>query len=124
MTEELKPCLFCGGSAEHIGHYWYDGNYAGDYVRCTKCNVRNERQRLVSDPTTIDAWNTRAKAMTSEPSGIPGEFGESDWVLVHLNGVRKGREAERAKIVAWLRECGNLDDQDIADLIEAGGHLK
>lgn len=62
--------------------------------------------------------------MTSEPSGIPSEFEEEDWVLVHLNGFRKGREAERAKIVAWLRECGNLDDQDIADFIEAGGHLK
>ena len=46
--------------------------------------------------------------MTSEPSGIPGEFEEEDWVLVHLNGVRKGREAERAKIVAWLRRGEGL----------------
>jgi hypothetical protein len=63
--------------------------------------------------------------MTSEPSGIPSEFGESDWVLVHLNGVRKGREAERAKIVAWLREQdGHGYDDMRADAIENGEHLR
>ena len=84
--------------------------------------------------------------MTSEPSGIPGEFEEDDWVLVHLNGFKKGREAERAKIVAWLRgdnsrcdcaafeeyecACGGWNDYksrpllDTANAIEAGEHLK
>lgn len=57
----------------------------------------------------------------TEPSGIPREFEEDDWLIVHLHGVEKGREAERAKIVAWLRKDDFLLT---ADAIENGEHLK
>lgn len=62
--------------------------------------------------------------MTSEPSGIPGEFEEEDWVLIHLNGVRMGREAERALIVAWLKNHDGFGAPWFGQAIENGEHLK
>jgi hypothetical protein len=38
--------------------------------------------------------------------------------------LRRAAEEERAKIVAWLREPEFIYDNHLADLIEAGEHLK
>ena len=43
MTDELKPCPFCGGEA-HMPYY-------GDRVECRECK---------GSVMTIAAWNTRA----------------------------------------------------------------
>jgi hypothetical protein len=42
---------------------------------------------------------------------------------VYLTGVERGKEIERAKIVAYLRETFGFDS-DAADAIEAKEHLK
>lgn len=48
--------------------------------------------------------------------------------VAYLSGVAKGKEDERAKIVAWLRDPYQSDDDNLgiyfANEIEAGEHLK
>ncbi len=38
--------------------------------------------------------------------------------------LRRAAEAERDRIVAWLRDRGGYIAEDYADMIEAGDHLK
>lgn len=62
MSDELRPCPFCGGEAEHFGG---GGNHC---VRCTVCEVTNEtlkRGSMVFDAyrtadEAVAAWNARA----------------------------------------------------------------
>jgi len=50
MSEELKPCPFCGGHAEHI---YYDGSS----VICASCDVQT--QVFATEQEAIEAWNQR-----------------------------------------------------------------
>lgn len=62
MSDELRPCPFCGGEAEHFGG---GGNHC---VRCTVCEVTNEtlkRESMVfgayiTAEDAVAAWNARA----------------------------------------------------------------
>jgi Lar family restriction alleviation protein len=58
MTEQLKPCPFCGGDVYTIQNL-DDGsdNYGTYFVRCTECpaNVFS----FASEQQAIDKWNTR-----------------------------------------------------------------
>lgn len=65
MTEELKPCPFCGGSDSDCfiedgtgeGQYWY-------YVECRCCECRSGFYDI--DKDAISAWNTRAEMEKSD----------------------------------------------------------
>ena len=62
MTEELKPCPFCGGRAIvfHDGaHYADTGEDAGELwvVGCTKCDAMVGKDTVTE---AIAAWNRRA----------------------------------------------------------------
>lgn len=78
MSEELKPCPFCGGEAEHFGG---GGNHC---IRCTVCEVTNEtlkRGSMVFDAyrtaeEAAAAWNARA-AVTDEQFATAVHDGEA-----------------------------------------------
>jgi len=59
MSEELKPCPFCGGRAK----LWYDdtAGYMGcksdSYVYCGCCQATGSYKK--SDEEAIAAWNER-----------------------------------------------------------------
>ena len=53
MTENLKPCPFCGGESEI--HQAYDGMYQ---VECANCFARSAFAR--DKKSVIDRWNRRA----------------------------------------------------------------
>ena len=53
MTEELKPCPFCGGEAKTSHDNW---------VGCTKCDAGMDLGHFVVDGKATEAtrlWNTR-----------------------------------------------------------------
>lgn len=63
MSEELKPCPFCGGEAE----YHFDKGQTGEvygWVGCNQCDAMSchidVRSMQPEETHPIDAWNTRA----------------------------------------------------------------
>ncbi len=56
MSEELKPCPFCGGKAE-LRRY---GDSAYYYIECTQCEVGAYFYNTDND--AIAAWNMRTEA--------------------------------------------------------------
>ena len=64
MSDDLKPCPFCGGKAEAI-NYIIEGA-----VRCTDCGVSVARRHDAQGDTGYDeaiaAWNTRTKTKAEQ----------------------------------------------------------
>lgn len=61
MTDKLKPCPFCGGEAEVIGHYikGVANNYQY-FVRCKSCKARPRScNTFKKKEKAIEYWNTR-----------------------------------------------------------------
>lgn len=74
MTQELKPCPFCGGEAHVLAQHWDDGSHVW-WVECAACGA--EGMRCDDGQHAIDAWNTRAeRTCTFEPesSGLLGQY--------------------------------------------------
>lgn len=90
MSEELRPCPFCGGEASGDGHAnynrplddvaWADGSPITEafFVNCIKCGIDNGRPGLVGGYQTreqaIAAWNAR----TPPPAVGDGEVTQED----------------------------------------------
>ena len=55
MSEELKPCPFCGGEAEQQYHIFMGGEKKYPYARCIR---RNCIANKIWFP--LEGWNTRA----------------------------------------------------------------
>lgn len=56
MSDELKPCPFCGGEAVKE----YDSDW-GIVVRCLECPAIMTESPYLGVLNPIEAWNTRAK---------------------------------------------------------------
>ena len=57
MNIELKPCPFCGGTAEFGGDY-----HCGFFVECLACGTNDPLPNLrYSMEEVAAAWNTRAE---------------------------------------------------------------
>lgn len=73
MSEELKPCPFCGGK----GDYYYIMTMRKHWIGCSNCNCATDGYD--TEEEAIEAWNTRAKdanyglADLIEPEPINGE---------------------------------------------------
>lgn len=63
MTDELKPCPFCGGEAEYHSDKGPTGEVYG-WVGCNQCDAMSVhcdvRSMQPEETHPIDAWNTRA----------------------------------------------------------------
>lgn len=55
MSEELKPCPFCGGEAEITK--WHEGYF----VECREQSCGGTIGAYKTEEETIEAWNTRAE---------------------------------------------------------------
>lgn len=53
MTEELKPCPFCGGNPDVYS--WNGGGVV--WVRCRSCGI--DYKAYANADEAIEAWNTR-----------------------------------------------------------------
>lgn len=61
MSEDLKPCPFCGGEAEvHPSSDW-NTRFSGKtfFVWCDKCETRGDYYN--SEAEAVAAWNARAE---------------------------------------------------------------
>lgn len=60
MTEELKPCPFCGYDQPEV-IYAYRGSFIHAYVECGNCEARGPIEALTDDlpQAAINAWNER-----------------------------------------------------------------
>lgn len=69
MTENLKPCPFCGNEARARAQHWDDGSHVW-WVECAACGA--EGMRCDDGQHALDAWNTRVQ--------IPGEVCEIEGI--------------------------------------------
>lgn len=141
----LLPCPFCGGEPV-VPWTRIDAETTWWSVECLSCGCQLGCRG--SAEQAIEHWNTRPPAPepTRPADGLVEELRsivqctrhEDDalsflttnygTILTALR-ARSDAEAERAKIVAWLRKeyatCGPMFVQDdVADAIEAGQHRK
>lgn len=78
MDNKLKPCPFCGGEAQLIGHSPYS-------VTCRKCRATTV---ICNTPdVAIDAWNNRV-----QPTFTPNEF---DAIRRNVRDWRTERELSK-----------------------------
>lgn len=67
MTEELKPCPFCGSDVDFFMHLADDGGYTELIIECKECPagmeiwVDSDKEKDVEDAKKelFTAWNTR-----------------------------------------------------------------
>lgn len=57
MSEELKPCPFCGGKGS-LAWDWLSCQRHYDFIRCQNCGARTG-DFLCDKDKAIAAWNTR-----------------------------------------------------------------
>ena len=57
MTDNLKPCPFCGGN--NVGVFNWEVTFQGDYFKayCEDCDFELKPQ--MTEEEAIKAWNTR-----------------------------------------------------------------
>lgn len=61
MTEQLKPCPFCGGNNMDIEEFTIDFAFdIGYIIRCRDCGCTLKSIENNSEQKAIEAWNRRA----------------------------------------------------------------
>ena len=75
MTEELKPCPFCGGKAMYATYKKFK------YIRCRNCNSVSDFYKTIKE--SENAWNKRPSPWHT---GTPTENG---WYLVATENLEK-----------------------------------
>lgn len=61
MSEELKPCPFCGG-APRIKHLITAGIRTHSRIECTNCHIKTDYYvHEFSERNVIKVWNRRAQ---------------------------------------------------------------
>jgi Lar family restriction alleviation protein len=65
MSEELKPCPFCGGEAG-VGPLHTTGGFRPFHVSCYVCGV--EYQHAETEAAAIAAWNRRTPTVPDDRS--------------------------------------------------------
>lgn len=69
MTDELKPCPFCGGDAETCSYYFEEKDMTLWQVRCKErpckvehpCYTADSFISFATEAEAVEAWNTRAE---------------------------------------------------------------
>lgn len=64
MSEELKPCPFCGGKAErHTIEDEEPSNAGGDVICCSRCGASSHVE-FGRKENLVSVWNTRPELTT------------------------------------------------------------
>ena len=92
MTDELKPCPFCGGEARIVNV----AMVGCAYVVCTDCRMQSDDGNIDS---VVTAWNTRADAAGAKLAKVTED---RDDALIALASARKQLERYIAEAEAAL----------------------
>ena len=95
MSDELKPCPFCGGEAE-FEYYWWQETVV---IKCPKCGASSEPQFYENE--AIEAWNKRVETSQFEKNEL--EFIIK--VLLHDSVAKQTEDIMRINII---RKCQKL----------------
>lgn len=99
MSEELKPCPFCGGSAQESFADFHDGGH----VKCSECGVTGP---VWSNDTqdAVNAWNIRASnTLTEEQAARIAEL-EAEVQRRKKREDQAGQHASHWKIECFAAE--------------------
>jgi len=118
MSEQLKPCPFCGGAAHFFKITDLDKkNFGGDGICCGSCPITTDLMfSLMEDckPKLAEAWNRRAQPAQSVPitseTGNQAAQGASAITSVPLLTVEEIQ-------AAWVEH--GLDDCAVEDFAKA-----
>jgi len=109
MSEELKPCPFCGGYAETKCRH--DGNDIEYFeAGCHRCNASRYSYGAMTD--AIEAWNTRPKAspalgrLKTMNKGVLGALIDGD-----VDRTRKEAEAVQDEIMRLIASLAPPADE-------------
>ena len=104
MSEELKPCPFCGGDAKIVEDDLV-------WVECTECWAKSGTDSMAGKEMVIYDWNTRH---APDPSGVvealefllePYRDYDDEYIKGHFNGAGKIIKA-RAELKAYKMHIG------------------
>ena len=119
MSEELKPCPFCGGEADirTVGEI--------SYIECATCHCQTESVHYKEKNKIIEAWNKRPSPWHT---GIPTEMGEylvcrvpeAGWLFRYNQIVQYGdlMGLSRKKIF-YIGEPGKIGFENVTDSVVA-----
>lgn len=95
MTDELKPCPFCGGEAETCSYYFEEKNMTLWQVRCKErpydvehpCYTADSFISFATEAEAIEAWNTRAERTCRILQAYGDESAELDYLMDEIAGT-------------------------------------
>lgn len=104
VPRELKPCPFCGGSADLK---CTAGDYPDWFVQCTECHASVD----VFGPGAVHHWNDR-KLPAAQPQGEPVAIIERARKIEQLRGAFEQRfKLDIWPVIDWLRNSGLYAEQ-------------
>lgn len=104
---------------------WHTGGPGGPWLTAISKDAAESVIAVVDEVHELRAENTRLRSLVSGlqasvPPSHPSDYGHEIWAEAIREAEARGRDAERDRIVAWLRE--RRDIYSFADCIERGEH--
>ena len=94
MSDDLKPCPFCGGEAELCGMV------GTRYIRCTSCGCDGP---IFQDTKkeAVESWNTRSDRIEE----LEAKLAKAEWLLVDATvQLEEGKIKTRRNRAALIRQ--------------------
>jgi Lar family restriction alleviation protein len=117
MSEELKPCMFCGEANDVFSNVTFaNASQPIHYIECGRCSAMGPSGK--TDNEAVTAWNTRALEGIANPAAI-GEVVEA---LHRIEGqaLCVNLRHDAAEADDWLRSIASEARAALAKLDNEG----
>lgn len=107
MTNELKPCPFCGSEVA----VRYEPNCDLYYVHCYACGAETGDSGLYrKEDKAIEAWNTRAERTCIAEENIDASYGDCMFVCSEC-----GADLDNEEFPNYCPNCGAKVTEEDSD---------